>query len=137
MSQFSLALNAASQSAGLSQTRIAELSGISLSSINKYFRDAAPVGPKVVEKIIRVFPPPHGADLLAAFLRDEIPESLSNLVEILPTALRLNEPAPDPIPGPDVLGGEARELIAFFARRMKDKTIYAMLESTRRALVAQ
>lgn len=133
MSQFSLALEAASAATGLTQTALCEPTGISLSSMSKYFRDSAPIGAKVAARLISAFPAPHNAHLLAAYLRDQIPDGLDQLVTILPNT-GLAEASPDPIPPRPELDGPARELLGYFGRRMKDPVIANLLESTRKVL---
>lgn len=133
VSYFSLQLRDAAKSTDINQVMLSHATGISASSMSKYFRDAAPIGPEVASKLIRAFPAPHNSLLLAAYLRDETPPDLRPLVTVLANARAAEDPA-DPIPGMDQLSGEARNLIAYFAQRISDPVIYDMLEATRRAL---
>lgn len=121
---------------GLGQSALCALTGISPSSMSKYFRGSAPIGFMVAGKLIAAMPSPHNATLLAAYLRDEIPEGLEGLVCIMGNATSVAQPALDPIPSQDELSGPARELIGYFARRMSEPAIADLLESTRRALEA-
>lgn len=133
MSQFSLALEAASHAAGIGQSELCARTGVSASSMSKYFRGSAPIGTMVAGKLISAFPAPYNATLLAAYLRDEIPDGLENLVWIMGNA-GVAETSRDPIPSQEELSGPARELIAYFARRISDPAIFDLLNSTRKVL---
>jgi len=135
VSHFSNALDAALAATGITQAAICAATGLSTPAMSKYVRGAAKVGPGVAGKIIRHLPAPHDAALLAAFLRDQTPNGLAHLVSILATG-PVREDSPDPIPSRAELDGPARELLGYFARRITDPPVRAMLETTRGALEA-
>lgn len=104
--------------------------------MSKYASGELKPGPKVARKIILAMPVECRPNLAAAAIRDQTPSELLELVNLSPLEQRMKEEPPDPIPSRDELGGKHRELVAYFARRIHDPAIYAMLETSRRALEA-
>ncbi len=134
MSYLSTALRDALSAVPMTQLELASQSGLTQQQVNKAACGTGYVGVKVVHRIVAALPSPQNAAVLAAYLRDEIPHGLADLVAILPNTSTIAErfdPIPSELVGPD------RELVAYFAQRVGEPTMRAMLTALRDALEAE
>lgn len=110
-----------------SQKRLADLTGIQPSRINRYARGSAVIGSDALRAIIEALPRDRQGELLAAHLKDAIPDGLSDLVTVLPTGT-----PPEPGTPPDSFPIEAdphlRKVVQTLARQaVEQKEIRDML----------
>jgi len=83
MSRFSHALTTALQDLGWTQLELANRTRLAPSQINKYVRGKLEPGAGALETICREFPEGQRANVVAAWLRDAVPQSASGLLAIL------------------------------------------------------
>src|SRR5437868_6761683 len=111
MSHFSTALSAALETLHQSQADFCRVTGLGQSPMSRYVRGTAEsVGIAVVEKIVRALPAPQNAEVLAGYLRDEIPADMRGLIELRAAGARAAEDEPDPLP--PKLDNELRSLLS-------------------------
>lgn len=97
MSYLATALTRALADLGTNQVEFSAKSGISRVQVNRAARGSATTGRDVIGRIARALPDPHNGRVLAAWLRDEMPEDLRGLVDLLPggDSLTLSEVSPE------------------------------------------
>jgi transcriptional regulator with XRE-family HTH domain len=92
MSRFSNALQLALQYLGWTQTAFAKQCGLPLPQINKYVRGRLAVGPGTLQTIARALPDRQRADVVAAWLRDALPDSAASSVSVLTASIVAESP---------------------------------------------
>lgn len=75
---------------------VADLSGLARSSISRFVNDKMLPDPASLEKLCSLVEESEAADLIDAFLRDQIPDNLRYLVRITPNTTRVREDEPMP-----------------------------------------
>ena len=96
MSQFSNQFAKSLEECELTQTAVQEKTELSQGSISRYVNGEIRPDIEALEKICLVFPKEHRVALLLAYLDDDIPRSLNNLVAVeakTPT-VRVQEDSP-------------------------------------------
>lgn len=94
MSRFSEAFARALADTHVSQIEFSRRSRIIPSQVSKYARGKLGAGRAALETIARELPEAQRAKVIAAWLRDMIPENASGLVSVELPAMRLAESAP-------------------------------------------
>jgi transcriptional regulator with XRE-family HTH domain len=96
MSQFSNQLQASIEANGFTQTEICDQVGISQGQMSRYVNGENRPEPEIFEKLCGVFAKEHRVAVLLAYLDDDIPPSLKNLVavEAKTAAARVEEDSP-------------------------------------------
>jgi transcriptional regulator with XRE-family HTH domain len=81
---------------GLTQTEIVEKIGVSQGQMSRYVNGENRPEPQVLEKLCAVFPKKDQTSLLLAYLEDDVPDSLKNLIAIEPKSAvpRVGEDSP-------------------------------------------
>ena len=95
MSYLANALSAALDTLQWSQTNLAERTGMMRHQINRYCRGRATIAGESLVKLLSVFPEPHNAELLAAYLRDMIPPGFESLVMVMTNDSTVRATSPD------------------------------------------
>lgn len=114
MSFVSIALARALEEIPLTQTALAQLSGIERGMLNRYVKGAAALGPDNLTKLVAALPTPHKAALVAGFARDIVPDSEKPLVSIHPVDSRAAETAPVL---PEDFDADFRDALHYLAQR--------------------
>lgn len=135
MSYLATAFAGALSELGLNQIEFAEKAGINRVQVNRAARGSASTGRDVIGRISRALPAPHSARVLAAWLRDEMPDDLRGLVDLLPSgdALTLSESAPEGTS----LDPRRAQLLAWVKRQIINTEFCDLLESLRTAIEAK
>jgi transcriptional regulator with XRE-family HTH domain len=95
MSQFSNQLLKSLEDCEFTQTFIQEQSGLSQGSVSRYANGEIRPDLEAFEKICGLFPKQHQTALLLAYLVDDVPDSLKNLVAIEPKSAAAARAAED------------------------------------------
>lgn len=82
MSQFSNQLQASIERRGLTQTAVCEKADISQGQLSRYVNGENRPPPDAFANLARIFPREERLSLLLAYIDDEIPASLRNLVVV-------------------------------------------------------
>lgn len=127
MSQFSNALTSALDSLHWQQKDLAAAASLTRSQANRAVRGTVAVGPDVVTKIIQALPSPYNGAILAAYVRDTVPEGFGHLVEIKSVTAKDHAQAETL---PEDLDPKLRSLIISFAKRAAIRTEFGDLLRT-------
>ena len=117
MSQFGNALTTVLSELKWSQTYFAEISGIQRTQVNRYARGTSSIDLTSLEKLLQVIPAPFNAQVLAAYLRDFIPDGAEGLVTLDLCGETVQESPPDLPGGLDPEFRAAIVRLALLARR--------------------
>lgn len=121
----------------MSQTDLADKTGIGLVQINRYARDRARIAWDNFEKILDVFPPEHQAILIRAFLLDSVSDRYHGLIDITTTvAGEIHEPRPLPDEFNE-LPEELQAAFQFIASRSHDAAVADLIVDLARILCGE
>lgn len=136
MSYLATAFTHALNELGISQVEFAAQSDISRVQVNRAARGKQTTGRDVIGRIAKHLPAPHNGRVLAAWLRDEMPEDVRDLVELLPAgdSLTIAESNPDSGPALDV---RRAKLLSWVKRQIINAEFCDLLESLRTAIEAK
>ncbi len=113
MSAFAVTLDSLMQAEEMNQSALAAKSGVLQGLISGYLNDGKLPEEEALVKLVHAFRTSDGNALLAAWLRDRVPENLAGRVEIRPAAAssaRVMETPPAP-PGYKQLTPRARTVV--------------------------
>ncbi|MDP9291096.1 MAG: helix-turn-helix domain-containing protein [Verrucomicrobiota bacterium] len=96
MSQFSNQLQTSMEEAGFKQTDLVDKIDVSQGQMSRYVNGVDRPGPDVFEQLCALFPEKQRAQLIVAYLLDDVPAQFRNLISVEPAkaALRTAEDAP-------------------------------------------
>lgn len=119
MSCFSTALTKVLATIGWSQRELADATHIKAPQVNRYTRGTSNIQTDGLRAILKAIPDGHRAELLAAYLKDAIPEEFSHLVTILTNDCRVKESKDDDddFRLPEEADPELREIVKLLIRR--------------------
>ena len=136
MSYLATALTAALDELGRKQHQFAESAGITRVQTNRACRGTVTVGRELIGKIVRALPEPHNARVLAAWLRDEAPDDLRDLIALTPVGAG-SIVAEAPRGYGTELDARRADLLAWVRRQIIGTEFCDMLEALRAAIDAR
>lgn len=97
------------------QIDLARLAGVDAANVSRWLRGQSNPDRKAVAKLVEILPRHEAAELVCAWLRDQMPKFASQLVEVhtVPTALG-EEPANHEFP--EGISQELRKRLIFFGK---------------------
>ncbi len=98
MSYFSAALERTLETLSMSRSDLVKATGIHRTSMSGYVRGTTPVGPRTLRTICAAVPEAHQPVLVRAWLLDQVPREMQNMVEITARTDALREDAVPPLP---------------------------------------
>lgn len=100
---------------GHSQLELARLAGVDAANVSRWLRGQSKPDREAVAKLTEILPKQEAAELVCAWLRDQMPKYAQDLVEVRPLA----PAAIDDVPAngfPEGISGELRKRLIFFAK---------------------
>lgn len=100
---------------GRSQLELARLAGVDAANVSRWLRGHSKPDREAVAKLTEILPRQEAADLVCAWLRDQMPKYAQQLVEVRSIPASLNE-EPAAVDFPAGFSAELRKRLLFFGK---------------------
>lgn len=100
---------------GRSQVDLARLAGVDAANVSRWLRGQSKPDREAVSRLAEILPQPEAAQLVCAWLRDQMPKYAQQLVEVRAIPAAPGEEA-NPQEFPEGISGELRKRLIFFGK---------------------